>query len=57
MNKCATGPRGDEVDRVGVQFLLGGVVGPLPAGGELSGGEELLGSFVGRTLPLDAGKS
>lgn len=53
VDEGTAGPRGDEVHRVGVQFLLGGVVGPLPAGGELSRSEELLGPFVGRTLPLD----
>lgn len=47
------GPRGDQVHSVCVQSLLGGVVGPLPARGELSRSKELFGSFMGRTLPLD----
>ena len=46
------GPRGDEVDGVGVHLLLGGVVRPLPSGGELAGRVQLLGSLMGRALPL-----
>lgn len=31
VDKSPTGPRGDEVDRVRVQFFFGSVVSPLPA--------------------------
>lgn len=52
VNEGTAGPRGDEIHSVGVQFLLRGIVSPLPARGELSRSKELLGPFMGRTLPL-----
>lgn len=53
MNEGTAGPRGNEIHRVGVQFFLRGIISPLPARGELSRCKELLGPFVGCTLPLD----
>lgn len=53
MDERTASPRGDEIDGVGVQFLLGSIIGPLPAGGELSRSKELFGPFVGRALSLN----
>lgn len=53
VHKGTAGTWGDEVNSVCVQFLLRGVVSPLSARGELSRRKEVLGPFMGRTLPLD----
>lgn len=53
VDEGTAGPRGDEIHRVGVQFLFRGIVSPLPARGELSRSKQLLGAFVGRALPLN----
>lgn len=56
MNKGTTGPWGNEADSVCVQFLFGGVIGPLSTRGELSRNKEVFGPFMSCTLSLDTDK-
>lgn len=53
MNKSAACARGDEVDRVSVELLLGGIICPFPTRGELSRSKKIFGAFMSGTLPLN----